>query len=199
LRNLIAVEPDFALVGEACSGIEALKIIRDKKPDVAIIDISMPELNGISLSRRVARELPSVKVLILTMHEDRAYLRQAIDAGVRGYLLKRSAAENLVRAIRAVVTGGLYVDPAIAYRLFDSTPKQGNGLKDGRMPDLTDREGDVLKLVALGYTNKEIARRLDIGVKSVETYKSRGVDKLGLKTRAELVRYASVQGWLSDI
>jgi DNA-binding NarL/FixJ family response regulator len=199
LRNLIAVEPDFALVGEACSGIEALKIIRDKKPDVAIIDISMPELNGISLSRRVARELPSVKVLILTLHEDRAYLRQAIDAGVRGYLLKRSAAENLVRAIRAVVTGGLYVDPAIAYRLFDSTPKQGNGLKDGRMPDLTDREGDVLKLVALGYTNKEIARRLDIGVKSVETYKSRGVDKLGLKTRAELVRYASVQGWLSDI
>jgi DNA-binding CsgD family transcriptional regulator len=91
------------------------------------------------------------------------------------------------------------VDPAIAYWLFDSTPKQGNGLKNGRMPDLTDREGDVLKLVALGYTNKEIARRLDIGVKSVETYKSRGVDKLGLKTRAALVRYASVQGWLSDI
>jgi DNA-binding NarL/FixJ family response regulator len=199
LRNLVVAEEDFALVGEAASGNEALKIIRDKKPDVAVIDISMPELNGISLSRRIAKELPSVKVLILTLHEDRAYLRQAIDAGVRGYLLKRSAAENLVRAIRAVVTGGLYVDPAIAYRLFDSTPKQGNGLKNGRMPDLTDREGDVLKLVALGYTNKEIARRLDIGVKSVETYKSRGADKLGLKTRAELVRYASVQGWLSDI
>jgi DNA-binding NarL/FixJ family response regulator len=104
-----------------------------------------------------------------------------------------------VRAIRAVVTGGLYVDPAIANRLFDSTPRHGAGPRSGGMPDLTDREGDVLKLVALGYTNKEIARQLDIGVKSVETYKSRGVEKLGLKTRAEIVRYASAQGWLSDI
>ena len=104
-----------------------------------------------------------------------------------------------MRAIRAVVTGGLYVDPAIANRLFDSTSRQGTGPRSGGMPDLTDREGDVLKLVALGYTNKEIARQLDIGVKSVETYKSRGVEKLGLKTRAEIVRYASAQGWLSDI
>jgi DNA-binding NarL/FixJ family response regulator len=151
----------------------------------------MPELNGIVLSRRLAKEAASVKILILTLHEDRAYLRQAIDAGVCGYVLKRSAAEGLVRAIRAVVTGGLYVDPAIANRLFDSTSRQGTGPRSG--------EGDVLKLVALGYTNKEIARQLDIGVKSVETYKSRGVEKLGLKTRAEIVRYASAQGWLSDI
>jgi DNA-binding NarL/FixJ family response regulator len=159
----------------------------------------MPELNGIVLSRRLAKEAASVKILILTLHEDRAYLRQAIDAGVCGYVLKRSAAEGLVRAIRAVVTGGLYVDPAIANRLFDSTSRQGTGPRSGGMPDLTDREGDVLKLVALGYTNKEIARQLDVGVKSVETYKSRGVEKLGLKTRAEIVRYASAQGWLSDI
>jgi len=181
------------------NGLRSLKVIREKKPDVAVIDISMPELNGIVLSRRLAKEAASVKILILTLHEDRAYLRQAIEAGVCGYVLKRSAAEGLVRAIRAVVTGGLYVDPAIANRLFDSTPRQGAGPRSGGMPDLTDREGDVLKLVALGYTNKEIARQLDIGVKSVETYKSRGVEKLGLKTRAEIVRYASAQGWLSDI
>ena len=179
LRNLVAAERDFELVGEASSGTEALRVIRESRPDVAVIDISMPELNGIALSRRIAKEVASVKVLILTLHEDRAYLRQAIDAGVRGYLLKRSAAENLVRAIRAVVTGGLYVDPAIAHRLFDSTPKQGNGLKNGGMPDLTHREGDVLQLVALGYTNKEIARRLDIGVKSVETYKSAALRSSG--------------------
>ena len=199
LRSLIAAADDLELVAEARSGTEALKVIREKKPDVAVIDISMPELNGIVLSRRLAKEAPSVKILILTLHEDRAYLRQAIEAGVCGYVLKRSAAEGLVRAIRAVVTGGLYVDPAIANRLFDSTSRQGAGPRSGGMPDLTDREGDVLKLVALGYTNKEIARQLDVGVKSVETYKSRGVEKLGLKTRAEIVRYASAQGWLSDI
>ena len=127
LRNLIAAAEDLDLIGEASSGTEALKVIREKNPDVAVVDISMPELNGIVLSRRIAKELPSLKILILTLHEDRAYLRQAIDAGVRGYVLKRSAAEGLVRAIRAVVTGGLYVDPAIANRLFDSTPRQGAG------------------------------------------------------------------------
>ena len=199
LRSLIAAESDLELVGEASSGAEALRMIREKSPDVAVLDITMPELNGIALSRRLLHELGSLKILILTLHEDRAYLRQAIEAGVRGYVLKRSAAEGLVQAIRAVVTGGLYVDPAIANRLFDSTPRQGTGSRNGRMPDLTDREGDVLRLVALGYTNKEIARQLDVGVKSVETYKSRGVEKLGLKTRAELVRYASAQGWLSDV
>lgn len=199
LRNLLSQERDFKLVGEATSGAEALKIIRESKPDLVVLDISMAEPNGIAVSRRIGQELPSVKVLILTFHEDRAYLQQAIDAGVGGYLLKRSAAENLVPAIRAVITGGLYVDPAIANRLFESAPKQGGGLRDGRLPELTEREESVLKLVAQGYTNKEVAARLGVGVKSVETYKSRGVEKLGLKTRAELVRYAAVQGWLSDI
>jgi DNA-binding NarL/FixJ family response regulator len=199
LRSLVSVESDLELVGEATTGTQALKVIREQKPDVAVIDISMPELNGIVLSRRISSEIPSVRILILTLHEDRAYLRQALNAGVRGYLLKRSAPENLVQAIRAVFTGGLSVDPAIAHRLFDSTPRHGNPVREGSWPDLTDRESDVLKLVALGYTNKEIARRLDVGVKSVETYKSRGVDKLGLKTRAELVRYASAQGWLAEI
>jgi DNA-binding NarL/FixJ family response regulator len=199
LRNLLSQERDFKLVGEATSGAEALKIIRESKPDLVVMDISMAEPNGIAVSRRIGQDFPSVKVLILTFHEDRAYLQQAIDAGVGGYLLKRSAAENLVPAIRAVITGGLYVDPAIANRLFESAPKQGGGLRDGRLPELTEREESVLKLVAQGFTNKEVAARLGVGVKSVETYKSRGVEKLGLKTRAELVRYAAVQGWLSDI
>ena len=125
--------------------------------------------------------------------------RSAQQAGMtRREVLKRSAAENFVQAIRAILVGGLYVDPAIANYMFDATPKRSGAGKYG-MQALTDREGEVLKLVALGYTNKEVANRLDVGVKSVETYKSRGVEKLGLKTRAELVRYASAQGWLSDI
>jgi DNA-binding NarL/FixJ family response regulator len=197
LRNLIRVEPDFELVGEAASGLSALKIIREQRPDVAVLDISMPELNGIVLSRRLAGEMPALRLLVLTLHEDRAYLNQALEAGVRGYVLKRSAVENLVQAIRAVLVGGLYIDPAIVGRVFES--KQVNKrllARKGVAPSLTDREADVLKMAALGFTNKEIASRLAVGVKSIETYKARGLEKLGLKTRAELVRYASGQGWL---
>jgi len=108
LRNLIRAEPDFELVGEAASGLSALKIIREQRPDVAVLDISMPELNGILLSRRLAGEMPALRLLVLTLHEDRAYLNQALEAGVRGYVLKRSAVENLVQAIRAVMVGGLF-------------------------------------------------------------------------------------------
>ena len=197
LRNLIRAEPDLQLVGEAASGLSALKIIREQRPDVAVLDISMPELNGILLSRRLNGEMPGLRLLVLTLHEDRAYLNQALEAGVRGYVLKRSAVENLVQAIRAVMVGGLYIDPAIVGRVFES--KQVNkrlAARKGVAPALTDREADVLKMAALGFTNKEIASRLDVGVKSIETYKARGLEKLGLKTRAELVRYASGQGWL---
>jgi DNA-binding NarL/FixJ family response regulator len=200
LQNLIASEPDFELVGTATSGMNGLKLIVDKQPDIALIDISMPELNGIALARKLAEEAPSVRVMVLTVYEDRAFLKQALDAGVRGYLLKRSAAENLIQAARAVLTGGIYVDPAIADRVFvSSAPRQGRNGDKPMMPALTERESEVLKLTALGFTNKETARRLDIGVKSVETYKARGLEKLGLSTRAELVRYAAAEGWLANI
>ena len=200
LRNLITAQSDLALVGDASNGMAALRLIRETRPDVAVVDISMPELNGIMLARRVADEAPDVRVMVLTLHEDRAYLKQALDAGVRGYVLKRSAAESLIHAIRAVMVGGLYVDPAIANRVFDSAPQRGARQPGNiNIPDLTERETEVLKLVALGFTSKEISRRLDVGVKSVETYKARGTEKLGLKSRAELVRYAASQGWLADI
>jgi DNA-binding NarL/FixJ family response regulator len=200
LQNLIASEPDFEIVGTATNGLAALKLIAEKLPDIALIDISMPELNGIALARRLRQEAPSVRVVVLTVYEDRAFLKQALDAGVRGYLLKRSAAESLIQAARAVLTGGIYVDPATADRLvLNSTPRQGRNGDKPMMPALTERESEVLKLTALGFTNKETARRLDIGVKSVETYKARGLEKLGLSTRAELVRYASAEGWLANI
>jgi DNA-binding NarL/FixJ family response regulator len=200
LRNLITTQDDFELVGDACNGMAALRLVRETRPDIAVVDVSMPELNGILLARRLGEEMPGIRVMVLTLHEDRAYLKQALEAGVRGYVLKRSAAENLVHAIRAIVAGGLYVDPAIANRVFDPLPQRGarsTGPID--FPDLTERETEVLKLVALGFTSKEISRKLDVGVKSVETYKARGSEKLGLKSRAELVRYAAGQGWLADI
>ena len=200
LRNLIEPETDLEIVGEASNGLAALKVIRERQPDIAVIDLSMPELNGILLSRRLAVEMPSVRVLALTLHEDRAFLKQAIDAGVRGYVLKRSAAESLVHAIRAVLACGLYVDPAIANSLFDVNPKRVSQHRSNAITlELTDRETKVLKCVALGFSNKEIANQLNVGVKSIETYKARGLQKLGFKSRVQLVRYASTQGWLAEV
>ncbi len=198
LRNLIESVRDLEIVGTATNGLMALRVIRETNPDIAVVDISMPDLNGIALTRRLAKEVPSVKVVILTFHEERAFLKQGLDAGARGYLLKRCASENLVHAIRAVLTGGLYVDPVLVDQVFSKHGgRRQKALK--QMDALTERENDVLKLTALGFTSKEAARQLAIGVKSVETYKARGMEKLALRTRAELVRYAATQGWLSDI
>jgi len=194
LRNLLTAESDFVIVGEATNGMAALKLIQEVHPDVAILDDSMPELNGIAAARQLATDCPSVKILILTFHEDRAHLKQALGAGVAGYALKRSAAEHLVHAIRAVLAGGLYVDPAVASRMFETSTGQRTTLPEA-MPQLTEREVEALKLTAQGFTNKEAGRQLGIGEKSVETYKARGMEKLALKTRAELVRYAAGQGW----
>ena len=200
LRQLLDLEEDFEVIGEAATGLSALKLVYELQPNIAVIDVSMPELNGIGLARRLATGSPSTRILILTLHEERAYLNQAVQAGVCGYVLKRSASTTLTQAIRAVMVGGLYIDPAIAGRLFDAQqrrPKQASS--DGVAPDLTMRESEVLQMIATGMTNKEIAHKLDIGAKSVETYKARASAKLGLRTRAEIVRYALSQGWMEDI
>jgi DNA-binding NarL/FixJ family response regulator len=200
LRRLLEMEDDFEVVGEATTGNSALRVVGEAKPDVAILDVSLPELNGIALSRRLAAEHPGVRVLMLTLHEDRSYLNQALQSGAQGYVLKRSASGMLVHAIRAIMVGGTYVDPAIVGRIFDSQPiRTKKSSADTARPDLTVREIDVLKLIATGLTNKEIARRLDIGVKTIDTYRSRAVDKLGLRTRSDIVRYAMAQGWMADI
>ncbi len=198
LRNLIESESDFAVVGEATSGPEALKVIRDTRPDIAIVDISMPGMSGIVLARRLSEEVKDIKILILTLHEDRAYLRQALDAGARGYVVKRSAAANLVSAIRSVVAGGIYIDPAIVNHVLNRS-STNNRASVSEIRDLTDRETEVLKLSSLGLTNKEISHRIGVGVKSIETFKSRGLAKLEIQSRADLLRYASQVGWLEDI
>jgi DNA-binding NarL/FixJ family response regulator len=198
LRNLIESESDFAVVGEATSGPEALKVIRDNRPDIAIVDISMPGMSGIVLARRLSEEAVEVKILMLTLHEDRAYLRQALDAGARGYVVKRSAAANLVSAVSSVLAGGIYIDPAIVNRVL-SRSSASNRASVPEIRDLTDRETEVLKLSSRGLTNKEISHRIGVGVKSVETFKSRGLAKLEIQSRADLLRYASQVGWLEDI
>lgn len=157
----------------------------------------MPEINGLDLARRIAVEAPGVKVITLTVHEDRAYVQQLLDAGARGYLLKRSAAEDLVRAVRAVAEGGLYLDPSVAGKALAETAATEKAAAADAV--LSPREADVLRFTAQGFSNKEIAIRLEVGVKTVETYKARASDKLGLRSRAEIVRYGAVKGWLAGL
>ena len=200
LRNLIQATNDLELVGEATTGLAALDLISEKRPDVAVLDVSMPQLNGIVLARRLALECPMVRILMLSLHEDRAYVKQAMEAGARGYVLKRAVTENLLSAIRTVLAGALYLDPAVANGMI-SNPNPTSAEQPSTtagMRDLSERETMVLKLAALGYTNKETASRIDVGVKSVETYRLRATEKLGLKTRADIVRYAAMQGWLEN-
>ena len=193
IRALLQGAPDIILVGEAKTGAEALRLITETAPDVAVIDLSMPELTGPELATQLASTMPDVRILALTVHEDRAYVQPLLKAGARGYLLKRSAAEDLGRAIRAIADGGVYLDPAIADRALSDTHQAS---PSSGVEQLSDREREVLQLTAQGFSNKEAAARLDISVKSVETYRARGAGKLGLRTRAEIVRYAMRQGWL---
>lgn len=195
IKALLEAAPEIDVVGEASAGREALQLFCRTEPDVAVLDISMPDLNGIEVARRLSQECPKVKLLALTVHEDRAYVQPLLEAGAQGYLLKRSAAEDLVRAIRAVAAGGTYLDPAVAGQaIADLTQQRPPGGGTGR-ESLSDRETEVLRFTAQGFSNKEIALRLDVSLKTVETYKSRASEKLGLRTRADIVRYGVAQGW----
>lgn len=194
LGNLAGVE----VVADAATGQLAKSIACSYRPDIAIIDISMPDLNGIELARQILAEVPSVKILALTVHEDRAYVQPMLQAGARGYLLKRSAADELGRALWAIAEGGMYLDPAIAEKAFPS-PSDVTAPDTDRLSDLANRELEVLRMVAKGFSNKEIGIHLDISIKTVETHKARAVAKLGLRTRADIVRYAAAHRWLDEL
>lgn len=200
VKALLQEASEIILIGEATTGSSALDMICERQPDVAVIDISMPDLNGIALAERLGEECPQVKLLALTVHEDRAYVQPLLKAGARGYLLKRSAAEDLVRAIRAIAAGGVYLDPSIADRALSDASRSGRSDDTQREASstLSQRESEVLRLTAQGHSNKEIAARLDVSIKTVETYKTRAAEKLGLKTRADIVRYGASQGWLAS-
>jgi DNA-binding NarL/FixJ family response regulator len=197
LKALIDASQEFEVVGEAQDGRAALSLAKELRPDVLILDVSMPELSGLEVATALAGERPECRVLVLTVHEDSAYLRQLVRTGVSGYLLKRSASDELIRALRAVVSGGMYLDPAIAGKAVGGGAK-GSLHPEHRTVELSERETEVLRLVARGHSNKEISAQLNIGVKTVETYKMRAMDKLGYRSRANLVRYAAGKGWLGE-
>jgi DNA-binding NarL/FixJ family response regulator len=198
LHLLIDGQRDMRVVGEAGDGKEALQKARELEPDVVVMDLSMPELNGLQVTERLKAERSQVKILALTVHEDASYLLQLCKAGAVGYVLKRSAGEDLIHAIRSVASGGLHFDPALASKALAGRVGDAPGKAGPPTGDLSEREKEVLILLAWGYSNKEIAGDLRLSIKTVETYRVRIGEKLGLRSRTEMVQYALRQGWLSE-
>jgi len=197
LRALLEKERDIEIVGETGDGLETIRAVERLCPDVLLLDLGMPGVGGTKVAETIASEKKRVRILVLTMHEDEYYVRELFKAGVRGYLLKRSSGEELVKAIRKVHAGGRYVDPALAGNVISSllgtkeTPEEG-----GKLARLTKREREVCKLLAYGHTNAEIAERLCVSVRTVESHRASIMTKLELGSRAELVRFAIDSGLL---
>jgi DNA-binding NarL/FixJ family response regulator len=184
LRMLLEAQPDLEVVAEASSGEEALEAAQRTQPHIAVVDLSMPEVNGVETIRRLRESAPQARIVVLTMHDDAGSVRAAFAAGAAAYVVKKAADRDLILAIRAVTAGRSYLAVDLAAELEGS----GHALPGG--PTLSAREEQVLELLAMGHTNREIAERLRIGVKSVETYRARLREKLGARSRADLVRVA---------
>ena len=193
IRLLLEQEPDIEPVGEAGTGREAVFQARSLKPDVILMDVVMPDGSGIDVVPQLLHEHPDVKVLVLSMQDDPQYVRQAFSSGASGYILKEAADTEVVGAIREVARGGRYVHPALGARLVSADADERRRAEED---PLSDREREVLRLLALGHTNQEIAKMLYISVRTAETHRAHIMQKLGLQTRAELVRHALDEGLL---
>ncbi|NJN17965.1 MAG: response regulator transcription factor [Oscillochloris sp.] len=197
LKVLIEGQPDMMVVGEADNGLEVIARLDECRPDVVVMDLSMPQLSGNETTERIRARCPHLAILILTLHEDVTYVRRLLESGASGYVLKHSAPVSLISAIRQVASGQLYLDPDLGASLLHSVVTH-TVQAVGDVSSLSPRELMVLRLIALGYSNKEIAARFQLSVKTIETYKARAMDKLGISSRVEIVRYAANNGWLNQ-
>jgi two-component system response regulator NreC len=197
LRLMLEREPDLEVIAEASDGAEALERATHVRVDVIIMDLSMPGTSGLVATRRLKELRPDVAIVTLTRHSDKTYLQELLRAGTDGYVLKKSPHHELLRAIRAVAAGQQYVDPALTHHLAAPFLRQERD-QSVRASPVTDRESQVLRLVSLGHSNKEIAGQLGVSVKTIELHKANGMQKLGLQGRIELLRYAIQKGWLQD-
>lgn len=193
VHMVLEAQPGFEVVGCADNGRDAVRLVRELQPDIAVLDVAMPEMNGLEATKAIRECCPDTAIVILSMHEGEEYLREALRAGAAGYVLKRAAAQELVGAIMAVRRGESYLDPALTRTLISDYVRQVE--RSDETPDsLTDRELEVLTLVAEGLTNRQIALRLNISIKTVQTHRANLMDKLNLHDRTELVRYAIRRG-----
>lgn len=196
LKLLIDAQPGMQVVGEAGTGRAAVDEARRLQPTVVVLDISMPELNGLDAAREITDAAPGLAIVTLSRYNDEAYVEALLSAGARAYVLKQSASAELIAAIRAVADGRRYLDGALAGRVTGAFLARHAGAEQPK--GITGREGEVLRLIAIGYSNKEIAQQLDLSVKTVEVHKANATHKLGLRGRVEIVRYAVREGWLHD-
>ena len=198
LRLLIDGETDMKVIAEASDGHAAIENAIALKPDVIVMDISMPGMNGLVATRALKQYLPGVAIVTLTRHSDDAYVQELLRAGVSGYVLKQSAPTELLQAIRAAAAGGQYLDSTLTARITARVLGRADKVK-GPAATLSERESEVLRLIASGYSNKEIARQLSLSVKTVEAHKANAMRKLGLGGRIDIVKYAVLQGWLDKV
>jgi DNA-binding NarL/FixJ family response regulator len=196
LRALLDDEEGIEVVAEVGDGNDALRLAPELRPDVVIMDVAMPGLGGAEATQRLLGHDEALRVLALSAYEDASFARALLDAGASGYALKRSACQELVHAVRTVASGGTYVDPSIARPLMMSQSRTPAGPPSS--VSLSEREVEVIRLVAQGHTSKEMASSLGLSPRTLETYKARAMSKLGLRTRADLIRYAVRCGWLQD-
>jgi len=189
LRTLIHDETGLDLIGEAAGGYEAIELVEKYQPDVLVLDISMPDLDGISVTRMLKPNFPNLRILILTLHEDEALLKEAIKAGASGYILKRAAESELISAVQVILRGDMYVDPSMLRSLLGES-KLVSPQNSPQTENLTPRETEILKLIVEGYTNRQIGEYLNISIRTVEGHRANISDKLGLHSRLDLVRYA---------
>jgi DNA-binding NarL/FixJ family response regulator len=191
IRKIVEGQPHWSVVAETGDGRDAIEKAVSLRPDVAILDIGMPLLNGIEATRQIVRKAPSVAVLILSMHADEAYITQALQAGARGYLLKDSADTDLIRAVTAIAAGQSFFSPAVASVMLDDYVRRlaDRGIFD-RYDSLSEREREIVQLIAEGHSNKDIAQILAISPATVETHRAHILQKLDVHNTAELVRYA---------
>ena len=194
LRLLLESQPDIEVIAEAANGLDAVKHCQTTQPQVVILDISMPEMNGLAAAKAIRHVLPNTAIVALTRHDDEAFVQELMAAGASGYVLKQSRSTELLNAVRAVAAGGHYLDSLLARRASEDDAAKHSP----RPATISDREKEVLRMMAVGHSNKGIAADLNISIKTVEVHKANAMRKLGLRGRIDVVRFAILHGWLQE-